>query len=51
MREELERKSQELAEYIKSLKLTESEHMEFMKKVIAYKECLKKYYKEKQNNN
>lgn len=51
MREELERKSQELTEYIKSLKLTENEHMEFMKRVIAYKECLKKYYKEKQNDN
>ena len=38
MGEELERRAEDLAEYIRSLKLTENEHMEFMKKVTDYKE-------------
>lgn len=47
MGEELERKAEDLTEYIRSLKLTENEHMEFMKKVTDYKECLKRHYEEK----
>lgn len=47
MGEELERRAEDLAEYIRSLKLTENEHMEFMKKVTDYKECLKRHYEEK----
>ena len=31
MGKELERKAEDLTEYIRSLKLTENEHMEFMK--------------------
>jgi hypothetical protein len=47
MGEELERKAEDLTEYIRSLKLTENEHMEFMKKVTDYKEYLKRHYEEK----
>ena len=47
MGKELERKAEDLTEYIRSLKLTENEHMEFMKKVTDYKECLKRHYEEK----
>ena len=43
MGEELERRAEDLTEYIRSLKLTENEHMEFMKKVTDYKECLKRH--------
>lgn len=47
MKKELERRAEDLIEYIRSLKLTENEHMEFMKKVTDYKKCLKRHYEEK----
>lgn len=44
MKKELEKKSEELSDCIQSLGLSTEKHMKLMKKILEYKQSLKKYY-------